>query len=175
MRVVEVGARSDSVPWAGGELQAGERRGRRRREVDHVEVLATCREVDGRLALPVAEHPELGQLHLGGDPDRLQAGVPLVPDVAHRVSNLAASNVVESASSAESSAAAAAGSYNKHRKQKEKFAALTSKGWPSARSSGLWLRGPAFPSVVEVASRPGRVPGGVALTRKGIFVRQAAR
>ena len=35
--------------------------------------------------LPVPEDLELGQVDVGGDPDRVQAIIPLVADVAHAI------------------------------------------------------------------------------------------
>lgn len=39
------------------------------------------------MSLPVTEHAKLRQFHLVRDADRLQAGVPFVPNIAHCVSN----------------------------------------------------------------------------------------
>ena len=49
--------------------------------------ISTCRQVYGCLSLPVTEHAKLRQFHLVRDADRLQAGVPFVPNIAHCVSN----------------------------------------------------------------------------------------
>lgn len=49
--------------------------------------ISTCRQVYGCLSLPVTEHAKLRQFHFVRDADRLQAGVPFVPNIAHCVSN----------------------------------------------------------------------------------------
>lgn len=47
----------------------------------------TCRQVNFGGPLPVPEDSELRQLHLVANADRFKTAVPLVPDIAHRVTD----------------------------------------------------------------------------------------
>lgn len=45
--------------------------------------------MNGSLSLSMSEYAKLGEFHLGGYSNRLQSGIPFVPNIAHCVSNLA--------------------------------------------------------------------------------------
>lgn len=49
--------------------------------------LSTCRQVNFGGLLSVPENAEVRQLHLVANPDRFNTTFPLVPDIAHRVTD----------------------------------------------------------------------------------------